>query len=413
MEYGCIGEVLQHSFSKQIHSKLTEDSYELIELTSDELSAFMTEKDFKAINVTIPYQQKVLPFIAHLDRDAESIGAVNTIVNRDGELYGYNTDFYGMSMLAFRAGIDFYDKKVLVLGTGGTARTAVAVAKEQGAREVIYVSRKKTTTSCSYDDAYKRHRDAEIIINTTPLGMFPKILGKPIELSKFPKLSGVLDAVYNPLRTPLILEAKKLGIPCEGGLFMLVAQAVRASEIFHGKKYPDGTLEKIYGELEQENTNIVLVGMPCSGKSSVGKLLAEKLGAEYFDSDEKIVERVEMPISAYFQSKGEEAFRDVEGTVLLKAAVLSGAVISTGGGAILRSDNISALRENGKIYFIDRPLEKLTPSEDRPLSSTADELKKLYGERYERYCAVCDVRIDGDGTPEEVCQRILDDFLGK
>ena len=260
MKFGCIGGSLKHSFSAQIHNKLG-DEYELLELTDEELGSFMEAKDFSAINVTIPYKESVIRYLDDLDKDAEAIGAVNTVVNCEGKLIGYNTDFYGLNMLAAHAGVDFYERKVLVLGTGGTSKTAVAVASAMGASSVTVVSRKKANGVINYDEAYKNHRDAEIIINATPIGMYPKILGKPLELSKFPKLVGVLDVVYNPLATPLIIDARKLKIPCAGGLYMLVAQGVRTSEMFHGKTYPEGTVERIYNEIITENSNIVLMGI--------------------------------------------------------------------------------------------------------------------------------------------------------
>lgn len=412
MKFGCIGGSLKHSYSKQIHNRIGDD-YELIELTHEEVAAFMEAKDFQAINVTIPYKETVIGYLDEIDKDAESIGAVNTVINKDGKLYGYNTDFYGLSMLASHAGIDFYDKKVLVLGTGGTSKTAVNVAGTMGAKEIIVVSRKKANGVINYDEAMKYHRDADIIINATPIGMFPKILGKPIEISKFRNLQGVLDVVYNPLTTPLVLEAQKYGIKAEGGLYMLVAQAVRASEMFHGKKHPDGLLDKIYKEIEKENQNIVLIGMPSCGKSTIGAMIAEKLNREFMDTDDMIAQRTGTEPAKILESRGEETFRDIESTVLLSAAPRNGIVVATGGGIVLRAENMAALRENGRIYFIDRDVDKLTATEDRPLSATKEALEAMYKDRVYLYNKHSHVRVDGNGTPEEVCDLIIKDFLGK
>ena len=413
MEYGCIGEVLKHSFSKQIHNILANYNYELMELSQDKVGDFLKEADFKAINVTIPYKEMVIPYLTHIDKEAKLIGAVNTIVNRGGELYGYNTDFYGMCMLAQHAGIDFYGKKVLILGTGGTSKTAYAVATYLGACEVVKVTRKRSSDAITYEECQTKHIDSDIIINTTPVGMFPKILGKPIELSKFTKLSGVLDAVYNPISTPLILEARQRGIAAEGGLYMLVAQAVKASEIFTGKNFEPGTLDRVFSEIERKNKNIVLIGMPTCGKTTVGKLIANSLAREVLDTDSLIEKRYGIPIPQIFSKRGEHAFRDAESSAILIAAAEGGKVISVGGGTVLRRENVEALRENGKIYFIDRPLRDLVPSDDRPLSSTREDIEKRYNERYELYIKSCDVRIDASCSAEEVSRLIINDFCAE
>lgn len=411
MKYGCIGEHLAHSFSKEIHALIADYDYELKELAPDEVESFIRHADFEAINVTIPYKEKVIPFIDVIDEGAELIGAVNTVVKRDGLLYGYNTDFYGMSALARRTGIDFSDKKVLVLGTGGTSATAVAVARAEGAREVIKVSRKPGHNEISYADATARHRDAEIIINTTPVGMYPRIFGKPIELRRFTRLEGVLDAIYNPIKTPLILEAESRGVRASGGLYMLVAQAVRASEHFLGAKYPSELSETVYKKILSEKKNIVLIGMPASGKTTVGRIIAEKLSRELIDTDEMITSIAGADITTIFEKRGEEVFRDIESLAADRACAECGKVIATGGGVPLRAANVHSLRENGKIYFIDRPLSALIPTEDRPTASTKDAIAKRYAERYELYKSVADVTVDASGTAEETAERIIADFL--
>lgn len=413
MKYGCIGEHLKHSFSKEIHGHISDYDYVIREIPKDELDAFMRAADFLAINVTIPYKEKVIPYLSYIDEGARLIGAVNTIVNRGGRLYGYNTDFYGMSMLAKHRGIDFGGKKVLILGTGGTSKTAYAVAKANGAREIVKASREAKDGAVLYTDVYKYHTDTEIIINTTPVGMYPNIFDKPIELSKFPRLCGVLDAIYNPQSTPLILEARELGISAEGGLYMLVAQGVRASEYFLDTKYDDTLLDEIFAKISAEKKNIVLVGMPASGKSTVGKIIADRLSRPLIDTDDEIVKLSNMKIPDIFKNMGEDKFRDIESEAVCTASAKSGSVIATGGGAILRKTNVSALKENGKIYFLDRPLEALIPTSDRPTASSKEAIEKRYNERYEIYKKCADVIIPAIVSAEAVANLIIRDFLNQ
>ena len=408
--YGCIGERLKHSFSKEIHNALADYDYRIIEVEREELGKFAEAKEFAAINVTIPYKEMIMPYLFEIDEHARSIGAVNTVVNRGGRLYGYNTDFYGMSALLAHAGVSVKGKKVLILGTGGTSKTAYAVAAAEGAKEIVRVSRTGREDAVTYEAAYERHADAEVIVNTTPMGMYPDIFGRAVELDRFPSLSGVIDAVYNPLRTPMIIEAKKRGIKAEGGLYMLVAQAVRASEIFIDVKYDAEECERAYRKIASDKENVVLIGMPASGKSTVGKLLAARLGRRLIDTDELIKAKVGKDIPTIFSEDGEAVFREVECEVIKKCAKETGVIIATGGGAVLRSENVDALRENGRLYFIDRPLESLMPTTDRPLSSTRDAIKKRYEERYGIYNAAADVRIDADCYPNAVLNKIIEDF---
>ena len=410
MEYGCIGEKLGHSFSKEIHNAIADYNYELCEIAREELPAFAERANFSAINVTIPYKEQIIPYLYSIDEHAKMIGAVNTVVNRGGKLYGYNTDFYGMRELARHAGVVLTGKKVVILGTGGTAKTAFAVASASGAREILRVSRVAKDGAVDYATLYSCHADAEIIINTTPVGMYPNAFSKPVELCRFPSLSGVLDAVYNPLRTPLICEARRLGIPAEGGLYMLVAQAVRASEIFTDKSYPAGEIERVYGKLCREKENIVLIGMPASGKSTVGRILARELSRELIDTDKLISESAGMEIKDIFEKYGEEHFRALECEAVRRAAARTGCIIATGGGAILKDSNVEALSENGRLYFIDRPLPLLIPTASRPLSSDRAAIERRYAERYDRYRAVADVRVNGEPAAEIVAKTISEDF---
>jgi len=409
MEYGCIGEHLAHSFSKEIHNKIENYEYELCEVAKDKLFEFMTKREFKAINVTIPYKQDVIPHLYYIDDMAKEIGAVNTVVNKDGKLYGYNTDFMGMSALCDRVGIDFDGKKVLVLGTGGTSKTAVAVAKSKGAKEVIKVSRKSGENCVTYDDAKKIHSDANIIINTTPCGMYPNNDGMPINLDDYKSVEGVIDAVYNPLVTRLVADAKKRGIKAECGLYMLVAQAVFAAQKFLGKTYDKKIIDDVFNEILLSKQNIVLTGMPGSGKTTVGKILAQITNRVFVDTDQMIVEEYG-EISKIFESKGEAAFRDMETEAVKKASQNCGCIISTGGGAILKNENIDALKSNGKIFFIDRPLENLIPTDDRPLAKDVEAIKKRYSERYEIYKATADVIIDASESADKVAQKIIDNW---
>ena len=393
MKYGLIGEHLSHSFSPVIHSMLAEYKYELREIKPDDLDAFIKARDFDGINVTIPYKQRVIPYLDYIDDSARAIGAVNTVVNRGGRLYGYNTDFYGMTMLFAHAGVDPRGKKAAILGSGATSKTAAAVLASLGAKEILRVSRSGNEGAITYGELTERHSDTQIIVNTTPVGMFPDIYGLALDISAFPDLSGVIDAVYNPLRTPLVSEALAKGIRAEGGLYMLVAQGVRASEIFLDKEYPDGTLERIYGNILRRKENIVLIGMPASGKSTVGSLLQRRLGRDFIDTDSLIAEKSGMEIKDIFEKYGEAEFRRLEAEAIKEIAPRNSCIIATGGGAILREENVRALKQNGRLFFLDRPLEMLIPTESRPLSSDREAIAKRFEERYDIYCSVCDERI--------------------
>ena len=406
MKYGCIGERLSHSFSKEIHNLLADYPYEIREVAREELDGFMEYADFLGINVTIPYKELVIPHLHSIDEAAERIGAVNTIVKREGKLYGYNTDFYGMTMLLAHAGVTVKDKTVAILGTGGTSKTANAVCRALGAGKILTVSRRAREGVIDYEGLKAIGGELEVIINTTPVGMYPHQYESPVDIADFPRLTGVIDAIYNPLRSELVSAAKRKGIPAEGGLYMLVAQAVRASEIFLGREYPEGVLEDVYSRILAAKENIVLVGMPASGKSTVGALLAEMLGRELTDTDALIVEAAGKEITEIFKTRGEAEFRDMETEAVRRAATATARVIATGGGAILRDENVEALKQNGRLFFLDRPVEKLIPTDTRPLASDIDAIRQRYSERYSRYLAVCDERIDCDRAAEAVAEII-------
>ena len=400
-KYGLVGKKLTHSFSKEIHSKLADYNYELIELSESEVKTFFTQKTFNAVNVTIPYKQTVIPYLDFISEKAEKIGAVNTVINKDGKLCGYNTDYYGMKALIEKTGIDLKDKKVLILGTGGTSKTANVLAEDLGAKEILTVSRKKDNDYITYEEALNYHNDAQIIINTTPVGMYPDCETTPINIEKFFDLEGVVDAVYNPICTNLILEAKNRGIKAQGGLYMLVMQAVVAVEKFLNTEIPKSKTDLIFSEILNNKENIVLTGMPSSGKTTVGKLLHLD-GFTFFDSDKEIEKECGCSIKELISEKGEKYFRDLETKVLKELSLKNGCIIATGGGAVLREENIKALKRNGKIFFLDADINRLKTTSDRPLSNTQNKLKQLYENRIEIYKLTADFIVPDTDIESEV-----------
>lgn len=410
MEYGCIGEKLSHSFSKEIHNQLAGYDYRLVELKRDELKAFFQKKDFKAINVTIPYKLDVIPYLDWISDEAKEIKAVNTIINKNGKLYGYNTDFYGLKSLINRYVESFEGKTVVILGSGGTSNTAFAVANSLGAKAVVKVSRRKQKGYITYDELYEQYSECEIIINTTPCGMYPKAGSSAVDISKFEKLEAVFDAVYNPLKSKLISDAKKRGLIACGGLYMLVAQAAFAVEKFIDVEISEDKIEEVYRSVCKDKMNIVLIGMPACGKTSIGKMLESRLSKCVIDTDELLVKKAEKSIPDIFNEFGEEYFRGLEIDVVEETSSLNSKIISTGGGIVKNEINIDNLKSNGRVYFIDRPLELLITTDNRPLSSNRQDLEKRYNERYGLYTSYADVVIDGKGTVSEVAERIEADF---
>ncbi len=409
MNYGLIGKKLGHSFSKEIHEKIGDYRYELCEIPEEQLCGFIGGREYKGLNVTIPYKQSVIPMLDAISPAAQKLGAVNTIVNRGGHLYGDNTDYAGMKALINRLGIEVQGKKVLILGSGGTSKTACGLIKDMGADKVYFVSRNpKAEGQISYDVAYTCHSDADIIINTTPSGMFPDNEGMPIDLEKFNSLCGVVDAVYNPIRTNLVLAAQKRGIPAEGGLYMLVAQAVYANGIFMDKEINTELTDKIYGEILKEKRNIVLTGMPGAGKTTVGKLLAKKLGHTFVDSDDEIIRTTGKTPADIINGQGEAEFRRIEAQVIADLSLKNKMVIATGGGAVLRESNVRHLAQNGKILFLDRDIEDIVPTPDRPLSMDREQLKKRYEERYPIYTSTADAVIKTKNSAEATAQYIAE-----
>ena len=402
MKCGLLGRKLGHSYSPQIHNLLGDYSYVLFEKEPEELENFLKNGDFSGLNVTIPYKKEVIPYLSELSPTAKKMGCVNTVLRRsDGTLYGHNTDYFGFTSLVRHAGLSVAGKKVLVLGSGGASNTAVAALKDLGASPVV-ISRSGEN---NYQNLY-RHADAAAIVNTTPVGMYPNTGVSPIDLGRFPHLEGVLDVIYNPARTQLLLDAEKLGIPRENGLWMLVAQAKEAAEVFTGGKISDAVIEKIYRQLSHQMKSIVLIGMPGCGKTTIGTLLAEKLGRTLADADEKIIALAGKSIPEIFSQEGESVFRNWETQALTELGKQSGLVIATGGGCVTQKRNYPLLHQNGYLVWLERDWSKL-PTDGRPLSQTND-LGKMYAARKPLYEAFADIRVENAGTPEETVQKILD-----
>ena len=402
MKCGLLGRKLGHSYSPQIHNLLGDYSYVLFEKEPEELENFLKNGDFSGLNVTIPYKKEVIPYLSELSPTAKKMGCVNTVLRRsDGTLYGHNTDYLGFTSLVRHAGLSVTGKKVLVLGSGGASNTAVAALKDLGANPVV-ISRSGEN---HYGNLHL-HRDAAAIVNATPVGMYPNTGVSPIDLALFPHLEGVLDVIYNPARTQLLLDAEKLGIPRENGLWMLVAQAKEAAEVFAGGKISDEVIGKIYRELSHQMKNIVLIGMPGCGKSTIGTLLAEKLGRTLADADEKIISLAGKSIPDIFAQDGEPTFRDWETKALTELGKQSGLVIATGGGCVTQKRNYPLLHQNGYLVWLERDCSVL-PTDGRPLSQ-ANDLGKMYAVRKPLYEAFADIRVENTGTPEETVQKILD-----
>ena len=407
MKYGLIGEKLAHSFSKEIHSLLFSYDYELVEIEKQNLDKFFKSKDFLGINVTIPYKTEVLKYLDFVDNEAQKIGAVNTVVNKGSKLYGYNTDAFGLTSLINMANISVNGKKVLILGSGGTSKTALFVAENLGAQSVYRVSRTEKDGFITYEQALKT--DAQIIINTTPVGMYPNTDNIPIDLSHFYRLEAVVDVIYNPIKTRLILSAEKRGITAVGGLYMLVAQAYKSAELFMGRK-PEISIETVYKKILSDKQNIVLIGMPSAGKTTIGQMLSQMLDMPFFDCDEKIKERTGKTPAEIINNETEAVFRQIETSVIKGLSEKTNCIIATGGGAVTVDENITLLKQNGRIYYIDRPIDLLTPTSDRPLSSSKDKLLIIFEKRKTLYENACDVKIQNNTDSLTAAEKIRKDF---
>lgn len=401
MRCGLLGKKLCHSYSPQIHSRLGDYTYELFEKMPEELESFLKYGDFEGLNVTIPYKKEVLPYCDALSDCAAELGAVNTIVRRpDGTLIGHNTDYFGFRSMLKRSCLQVNNKKVLVLGSGGASATAVAVLKKLGAN-VVVISRSGEN---NYNNLEK-HADAAVIVNATPVGMYPNVGATPIDLDLFLQLEGVLDIIYNPARTQLLLEAEKKGLIVENGLWMLVAQAKESAEWFTGKVISDTKITEIHEALRRQMENIVLIGMPGCGKSTIGKLIAQKLGKRFVDADTFIEEQAGMSIPEIFETSGEEGFRNWETKILSQLGKESGLVIATGGGCVTRPENYSLLYQNGRIIWIKRDISTL-PIDGRPLSKT-NKLEEMYAVRKPKYESFSDTQVDNNGAVVDTVKQIL------
>ena len=392
MKYGLIGEHLGHSFSKQIQTRIAEIEnvkdydYQLVELDKEEFKEFMEKKDFKGINVTIPYKKDVIPYLDEMDESAKAIGAVNTIINVDGKLKGYNTDFGGFLYMVKAHNVHMEGKKVLIIGNGGACAAVKAVCKHENAKDIVIVSRSANRGAIGYDEMYTSHLDADIVVNTSPVGMFPNIANAPIDVSWFHKLECVLDVVYNPILTRLCFEAQEADIKRVVGLEMLIAQAKYTFEIFENMSFDDSIIDEIKKEMLKDRCNIVLIGMPSAGKTTIGKMLEEKLGKEFFDLDDMIIAKAGKSIPEIFQESGEAGFRAIETEVAIEASKMNNKIIATGGGVVKHKVNMDFLRLNGITIFIDRDIDKLISSDpNRPLSSSKQALQQMYKERYPLY----------------------------
>lgn len=403
MRCGLIGERLGHSHSKTLHGLLADYRYDLIELAPGELGAFLQKGEFDGLNVTIPYKQAVIPYLRELSPAARAIGSVNTIVRRpDGTLLGDNTDAWGLGVIAGRAGMAFAGKKTLILGSGGTSRTARHVVEAAGG-EAVTVSR---TGETNYENL-ERHADAAYLINATPVGMYPGVQAAPVDLARLPNLRGVAEVIYNPLRTRLMQQARALGIPCEGGLAMLVYQAVRACERFTGRPVPPERAREAERALRRAVTGLALVGMPGAGKSTVGALAAAHLGMPFVDLDQEIEREAGMPIPRIFEAEGEAGFRRRETEALRRVALAGGQVIAAGGGVVKRAENRELLRMNCVVVHLTRPIEAL-PMDGRPLSQGREALARLWRERAGLYAAAADAEVE-NGATAEACAREVEE----
>lgn len=407
MEYGLIGEKLGHSYSQMIHARLADYRYELKEVAPERLDAFIEARNFRGLNVTIPYKQAVMKHCAELSPEAMEVGSVNTLIVRpDGSLFGHNTDIDGFIYMLRRGEIDPAGAKTVILGSGGTSLTARAALTRLGAREIVTVSRKGPV---DYAALYAEHADAEILVNATPVGMYPKNGASPVELDRLPKVRGVADVIYNPEKTALILAAQAKGIPAVSGLSMLVAQAREAAELFAGHAIPAGRVEDIVSEIGAQTLNLILVGMPGCGKSTLGQAVAAALQREFVDCDAEIVRRAGKSIPEIFAQDGEGAFRALESGVLADVCRGHGLVISTGGGAVLRAENRDAMRQNGRVCLIRRALA-LLPRDGRPLSASEDAVARLWEARRAAYETAADFPVENDGTVEEAAEKIREGF---
>ena len=400
-----IGEHLPHTFSPQIHSYLADYSYKVKELNPDELEAFVNDKEFDFLNVTIPYKKDIIPFLSSLSYEAKKLGAVNTVKkNKDGSLTGYNTDYYGFSYTLKKSGINVSGRKVLILGSGGASLPVKAVLADQGAKQIVTISRSGEN---NYENLHL-HSDTDVIVNTTPVGMYPHNGKSPVDLSAFSKCTGVIDIIYNPRKTALLLQAEQNGIANIGGLDMLVAQAKRAAEIFTNREISENEIDIITNKISFQMNNIILIGMPGCGKTTVGKLLSELTGKCFYDSDDEFTKSFGITPAEAIQTLGEDRFREMEHKIIVKLGSMNNIILATGGGVVTKKENYFPLHQNGMIFFIERELKNLTIS-NRPLSKSIG-VETLYKNRYPLYMDFCDHKIVSNENIKNTVTKIHNIF---
>ncbi len=407
MEYGLIGENLSHSFSEFIHREFNLYNYKLYNLSENELDTILKSRKFKGLNITIPYKKAVIKYCDVLDETVKKIGSANTLVIKNDYLKAYNTDYLGLKYTVDRSNIFLKNKKVMILGSGGTSLTARALSEDLGASEIITVSR-SLNEKINYSNIYD-YNFVDVIINTTPVGMYPNNLCELVDVGKFKNLSGVVDVIYNPLKSKLLMKSKELKIPIAGGLPMLVAQAKASAEIFSGEKIDNVIIEKIIKKLCFKISNVVLVGMPGCGKTTLSKIISDKLSKKFIDTDQEIQKYFQEKISEIFEIYGEEKFREAEIEIIKKYGKENNLVLSTGGGAVINKENYYSLKQNSRIYWIERDLNKLD-TKNRPLSKNLNEIKKIYESRKIMYKNFSDKIIFNNERLEDAAQEILEDF---
>lgn len=405
MEYGLIGERLGHSYSPQIHRCFGDYDYQLYPMPKAELEAVLKSRQFKGLNITIPYKRDMLPFCDEISPTVRAVGSANTLVLQNGRLVAENTDLPGFLTMLEKGGIALTGKKVAILGSGGTSLTAQAVCRALHARETVVVSRQGPVT---YETLYAQHGDIQVLINATPVGMYPGNLVSPVDIAAFPQLSGVADVIYNPARTALLLDARARGIPCVDGLWMLVAQAWHAARLFLGQEIPPEKMEEAYRAVRQGCLNLVLIGMPGSGKTTLGRMAAQALGKKFVDLDAEIA-RQAGPIPEIFARQGEAAFRQLESEAAARFGKESGLVIATGGGAILREENVRALSQNGVLAWVKRPVEQLSTA-GRPLSTGPEALRRMEQARMPLYRTAANFEVENEDTVKQALSRLTEGF---
>ena len=409
--YGLIGEKLGHSFSKIIHETFANYTYDLIPLTKQELDCFLKEKAFSAVNVTIPYKEMVIPYLEHLHETAQKVGAVNAIVNKNGVLTGYNTDYFGFRYQLQQNKIEIKGKKVLVLGKGGAAKAVLAVLQDMEAKDIITVYYKEDKNTVSYTECYAKHTDAQVVINTTPVGMYPNTDQTPLDITNFSALEAVVDVVYNPLRTKLVLDGIKKGCISVGGLEMLIAQAKYAVEIFTEKAVSDEAMLDLVEKMKKDSGNLVLIGMSGCGKSTIGQKVAEQMQRNFIDTDTEIIKKINMPIATYFEKFGENAFRAVEQEVIAEVSKQNGVVIATGGGVVLSEKNIEMLQQNGYLIWLKREIAQLEIGNGRPLAKNFDDVNQLYQKRIPYYQKAAHMIVENQKEQYAVAKDVIHAYV--